>query len=339
MSLGPSTEKRDRFALLTGLVVAASVAAPRGARAQARDPVAAEALFDDARRLMDGGRYAEACPKLEASQGLDPAVGTLLNLGDCFEKVGKTASAWERFREAAAAAAQSGQTAREEEARGRAAALEPRLCRLAVRVPPASDAPGLALERDHAPFGRALWNEPLPADPGAHDVVASGPGKKPWSGTATLDPATCAGTTATVDVPLLADESPGAPAAALAPGNPAEQPRPAMTRWGIERELALAGGGLGLALLGAGIGLAADASSTYAGAKSRCNALGCPPPAQKSAGDAGQLADFATAAFVAGGVVLAGSGLLWFFARERPVKVDVTVGARGGALVLRGALP
>src|ERR1700712_2696749 len=88
--------------------------------AMAADPAAAQALFNDAKQLMTTGRYAEACPKLEESQRLDPGVGTLFHLADCDEHVGKTASAWAAFLEVAAEAKSSGQPARERVARDRA---------------------------------------------------------------------------------------------------------------------------------------------------------------------------------------------------------------------------
>src|SRR3954470_7719713 len=86
---------------------------------------AAAALFEDGRRLMGENKYAEACPKLEESQRVDPGMGTLYNLSVCFEAIGRTASAWVGFREVAQMASAAGQSDREKAARGKASALEP----------------------------------------------------------------------------------------------------------------------------------------------------------------------------------------------------------------------
>src|SRR4051812_25793931 len=61
----------------------------------------AQVLFTEGRRLVTEGRYAEACAKLAESQRLDPSAGAQLNLADCYERSGQTASAWTVFREAA----------------------------------------------------------------------------------------------------------------------------------------------------------------------------------------------------------------------------------------------
>jgi hypothetical protein len=89
-------------------VVAAAILAPLCASAQT-DPVAAQALFDEAKRLMASGNNAAACPKLAESQRLDPGVGTLLNLGECYVKIDKLSRAWTTFLEAEAVALREGQ--------------------------------------------------------------------------------------------------------------------------------------------------------------------------------------------------------------------------------------
>ena len=78
--------------------VAASLCllAGRSAGAEPRDPAAAEWLFREGRALMKKGDFAPACAKLAESQRLDPAVGTLMNLAECEERIGRTASAWQR---------------------------------------------------------------------------------------------------------------------------------------------------------------------------------------------------------------------------------------------------
>ena len=139
----------------------------------------AHSLFLEARTAMDKGDYEAACPKLEESMRLDPAVGTQLNMADCYERVGKVGSAWAGFLDAASMAKSSRQPEREKLARARAKALEPRLPRLLIDAD-ASAEPGLEILRDGIGVGSASWGSALVVDPGAHDVVASAPGKMSW---------------------------------------------------------------------------------------------------------------------------------------------------------------
>ena len=82
---------------LAALVLGVLSGAPAAARAQTSSAAAAEALFDDGRALMKQGDHARACPKLAESQRLDPAPGTLLALGVCWEAAGRIARAHGAF--------------------------------------------------------------------------------------------------------------------------------------------------------------------------------------------------------------------------------------------------
>ena len=65
-------------------------------------------LFREGRALVVDGRFAEACPKLEQSQRLEPRLGTQLNIAFCHEQLGKLATAWSGFQEAASTARREG---------------------------------------------------------------------------------------------------------------------------------------------------------------------------------------------------------------------------------------
>src|SRR5262245_8861552 len=90
------------------------------------DRIAAETLFVEGRKLVEEGSVEAGCAKLAESQTLDPAVGTLVNLADCHERLGRLATAWREFREAAALAARKSDARREELAMSRAERIEPR---------------------------------------------------------------------------------------------------------------------------------------------------------------------------------------------------------------------
>jgi hypothetical protein len=152
----------------------------------AGDPAAARALFAEGRQLAAQQKYDQACPKFEESLRLNSGVGTMFNLADCLEHVGKTATAWARFLDASAGARAAGQADRERIARDRAAALEPKLSRLTIDVRSADT--GLEVRRDGQLIGRAAWGTAVPVDPGPHRVEASAAGKRPWSTNVEIGP-------------------------------------------------------------------------------------------------------------------------------------------------------
>jgi hypothetical protein len=166
-----------------GLALAAAccvLASAAGARADGAD-VTATALFDEGRKLMAQHKYAEACPKLAESQRIAPSGGTLINLAECYERGGQTASAWGTWKDVASRANAAGKADVEKNAIARAAALEPSLAKLTVSVSTESDVPGLEVKRDGVELGHAEFGLPIPVDPGPHKIEAAAPKKKPFS--------------------------------------------------------------------------------------------------------------------------------------------------------------
>ena len=161
------------------LVLTVLALASPPALAQTRDPVAGEALFREGRRLLKAGEISNACAKLEESQRLDPAPGTLANLADCQEQLGHTATAWESWRRVAEQL--PGTDPRRATAFARSTELEKKLSRLTIDLAPdlaTSPPSGLTVKRDDVLLGQASFGLPLPLDPGAHTVVVTAPDRQ-----------------------------------------------------------------------------------------------------------------------------------------------------------------
>ncbi len=174
--------KRERLLESAVFCVVFVLSFAREAHAQsAGEKAAAEALFREASDLMANAKLKEACAKYQASQDLDPALGTLLRLADCYDRVGKTASAWALFAEAEATANRSQQPERAQIAATRAEDLKERLSTLVLEVQKDQAPPGLVLTVDDATIPAASWGTPLPFDPGVKHVSAKAPGYREWS--------------------------------------------------------------------------------------------------------------------------------------------------------------
>jgi len=177
MHFAPRSCPAWRSALLMALVAGAVGTvwtAEAAADPDARDPVAARALFQQARAAAAAGDMATACPKFEESYRLDPAVGTLLNIAACDQQQGRLATAWSRFQQARE------QLPADDDRRPQVAAvvaeLEPRLPRLTLRFPAAAE---VTVTRDGLPVGRGSDGLAIPADPGLHVVEVAAPGRHP----------------------------------------------------------------------------------------------------------------------------------------------------------------
>src|SRR5690606_14140042 len=113
------------------LVICCALVAGHAA-AQARDPAAAAVLFREGRDALAAGRTEEACAKFAESHRLDPAAGTLINWAACEEKLGRLASAWEKWQRALANLPAGDERRKGVEQRARA--LEARVPKLTITL-------------------------------------------------------------------------------------------------------------------------------------------------------------------------------------------------------------
>jgi hypothetical protein len=301
---------------------------------------AAQALFDQGRRLLDDGKYTEACAKFEASQRLDPGTGTLLNLAACNERVGKLATAWTQFNEALSLAIRDGRRDRMSFAREHIASIEPQLPRLTIAVRAAATE-GLSVSIDGAPLGKAAWDVAAPIDPGNHEIEANAPGKLPFRATLKLAPAEAR----TLEVPAL-DDDPDALAKvqkgeAPAPSEtPLPQPQPtANATRRLAGEIAL---GAGAVALGIGTYFGLRALSIWSDANANCTQDACTSYGQSRTQDARSAARGSDVAFGVGiAVVAAGVVLILTSASgqssQPTVAASLSASAQGGGLALHGA--
>ena len=336
MTLSSSRGWRTRSRSALALVVAVALfGASLPAFAQsASDKAQAVALFDEGKKLVKDGKYAEACPKFELSEKLDPGVGTLGSLADCYERAGKIASAWTTWRETASAAAAKGQADREKYARDKAKALEAKVPHFTISVPNDAKAPGLVV-RFAGTKSDLLWDIAIPADPGTYTIEASAPGKKPYTTTMTLT-AGAAPVTITIP-PLEAGSGPSTMPTPTPTPTPVEatptpttdtNATPATTTTTMttdvggssgssQKTIAYVVGGVGVVgiVVGSIFGLKAKSKNSDADANcrpddpTRCNSVGV-----QASDDAHSAATISTIAFAAGGAALVAGAVLWFTA-------------------------
>ena len=279
----------------------------------------AEALVRQGQALLDAGRTDAACRKFEDSESLENNLSTLLHLADCYERAGRTASAWHTFLEAEAVAHDKQDVEREQAAALRVAALEPRLTRVIFVVPVTSRVPGLTVQLGSNAIPASAWGTLMPVDPGVQMITASAKGYRSWR--FELD-ARGPDRRFHVNVPML---------------NPA--PDPVSNRRGIFRTAGVVTGSVGLAGIGAGAVFNAlshsnDDAGTCARGVVQCNS------------DKATRAGYSTAStvsFALGGALIATGVTLFVLApgpddkEQHALRVAARYASSGGRLQLEGA--
>jgi hypothetical protein len=332
----------DRVCIAAVIAMTSALVPPSTAHAQSPE---AEVLFRDGRNLIKRGKIAAGCDKLAASERLESSVGTLLNVGDCRERLGKLASAWAAFRKAEAMAKRNGgDEKRQAEAARRASELEPRLSSLVIEVPTRVD--GLVVRRDGEVVDEAVWNTPLPVDPGSYTIVAEAPGYLTWTATV---PVALGAKRQAITVPGL-ERAPVAQApVAQAPTGPqppfasraAEPVRTIVVvpgTWSATRKVAMVMAVLGAGAVGTGIYFGWHAKVLQDRADRRCPSSACSDPDGLRYNDQARTsATRANILYIAGGATLAGAAVAWLVGAPGQTVVRPTASEHRLGLSIAGS--
>jgi serine/threonine-protein kinase len=314
----------------------ASADAPKvtSSSAPVAQPSRADALFTAAKQLRDAGQYEYACPKFAETEQLEPGVGVMLYLADCYQHTGHSANAWAEFRKAEKLARERNDK-RADVAKARADALEVKVSHMTIAVTEPARHAGLEVSVDGTHIPQDHWNTALPTDPGEHAVAVNNPGQPPRTIHLTVNEGSA------LTVPVLEDSSapasPAAPAASstptasnapgasstptpseAAPVEPATRSRDARTRTAVS---------VGLLSVGA-VGLVVGAG--FLNAKNEAISKN-----EKS--DAGTIS---AVSFAVAGAALASVVVLYLVApkdRSTGLAVSPAPIASGGGAILRGS--
>jgi hypothetical protein len=296
-----------RWLSASGLTTAIAVVSVQARAEPPSNEARAEVLFNTAVQLQSGKQYEDACELFARSKQLALGVGVSLHLADCYERMGRTASAWQEFNAAEGLARARGDEKRANLAHDRAQALVPKLERLTLATSLVVSHEGWQVTLDGAPLPPDHWNAAMAIDPGDHTAVVKVPGQDARTFHAYLDGGTNA-------VTLLIDEAAPLSTAARAPAASVQRRRDVQGAWpGHSAERGASSGGdawrpwaeVGLvAVTAAGIGF----GSFFMIRRGHFIQEG--PPADPELTN--QATTAATISFVASGVALTSAFVLFF---------------------------
>jgi hypothetical protein len=294
-------------ALTTSALLAFTLAPGRARADDASDR--AEGLFQEAKVLMEQGRYPEACPKLAEAQALHGGGGTLLALGLCHEGENRLGTALVELREAHELAVRAARKDRADLADEHIRSIEARVSRVLLAGRPRPD---VSVTLDGVAVRAEQWNNGVPVDGGTHTVGASAPGKRPWERKIDVQ---ASGQTARVEVPELE----ALPAVRPVPTFP-----PTPTRSSARVPFLVTGGSLavvGAVGLGVGAYFGFRALDQHAASQLECAGTVCNDVGYRLNDDARRSARIADVALGAGGV-LAVTGVVFLVVGARLPRSD-----------------
>lgn len=316
----PRTRRTATSAVLAGLLLVAGTA-----RAET-DAARADALFREGQAAAAQRDFKTALDKFRSSLELDPSPGTLLNIGDAEEQLGRILSASQHYKEFLKAAASGDK---------RAVYAQERITALATRVPlltieleqPTPE--GTRVSIDGAAVDATSLGGAQPLEPGEHEVLVASPGRTPKSFRVTLRE----GERRSLQI-------------AVSGSSPSEAPQPAATQQttapagdekgsGLSsRTLGFVIGGIGAAaLVGSGVSVLLM-SSSYSDVKDQCNATTkvCDSQSGVDAAESARTWSTVGAVTFAAGAVGIGIGAYFLFSGGKDEKpaTALRIGPRAG---------
>lgn len=300
-------------------------------------PALAEDAATEATRIFEAGREALtagdaelACSKFTASQQLDPRVGTLLNLGLCHEEQGLLAKALDYWQQAEQLATSTGDE-RASVARERATLLESRVPTITLRL--AANAPPESVVRwadAHATEPRQLatkdLGKPVRIEVGRLRLVVTAPGHEQRS--YELDVGERDRTEMLVEPgPANRGSEPPSEQVVDQGATPASEGSPWSTAGFVVGGVGLAGLAIGAVFGGLAVSKQSESEQLDASGVPHCDGdNACSPEGMELRDDAITNATVSTAAFVAGGVLLAAGVVIVLAAPDGGNAEEATAG-------------
>ncbi|MEO8703476.1 MAG: tetratricopeptide repeat protein [Kofleriaceae bacterium] len=167
------------FVVLVGLLSSPAFAETDGERA--------DKLFVEGRDLLRAGKAQEACEKFHAANALNTtAPGVMLNLGLCYEKLGKIATSLKWFRKAQTAASEANPPVPdfEEAAKNKTKDLASKVG--TIKIDLAATQPEVEIRVDGERIDRSDLVSPVELDAGVHKVEANAAGMVAYTQDATV---------------------------------------------------------------------------------------------------------------------------------------------------------
>jgi tetratricopeptide (TPR) repeat protein len=316
----------NSLALVAVLALAGGVA--HAQPAQTPQQKQADDAFKKGRELLKQGNFIDACDEFSKSQRLDPANGTLFNIAQCSEKIGRLATAASAYRELIK---KDTNPERLELSRKGLADIEKRIPKIIAKIdnPPKN----IIITLDSKSGSAAILpNEPVEANFGEYTLVARAKGYTEMISKFRIGEE---GSTKTVEVTLL----PGASNSDIIkkPGERSTDKPPRNTRKLLGIGLTAVGG----ATLVTGGVFGVMARSKWNEAKDACGGATC--DSQMALDAANALSDQArskatlSTIFVISGALVAGAGIALWVTAPTSMELMASASDDGAGVTLSGS--